>query len=293
MSDTLVANSPQRLRQGRQHLSFWGVLKSENTKFLSLTGSWILFGVIFVVGISVSSIVAYSTLAAYRDGPEADVGASGGQGGFAVQTTGDPLEQALLAPFANQGVVSLLIAVLCVFLATNEYVRNRPIVYTLTACPSRGMVFSSKVVIGLFYTACVGLLTIIGSIVATRLIFGDNDLADKLVVGDLVPLIGRVLCVFLLMSIVGVSVGFMTQSAAISICIAAGLLLVLPMVFSSLSVDWADDVAKFLPSSLSSDLATHEKDAQLDHHWQDILCLGAWSLLFLVPAAWIFKKKDA
>ncbi|WIB25613.1 ABC transporter permease [Curtobacterium sp. MCSS17_015] len=230
--------------QGK-HLGFLRLVRSEWIKFWSIRSTFWCFAVIAVLTIGLATLIG---ALAEGDAPTTDA--------------------------ANQTIVgmntisvylsALVVGVLGVLIISGEYATGQ-IRSTFTADPGRLGALLAKATVLAVSTFLVSVVaTWIGVAVSTALQSAKGvhpDLTDPAVV---MPLLGASVYVTLV-ALLAFGIGLLVRSSAGGIAITLGILLVLPIVLSLVSmlagIDWLGTAAGYLPDAAGGQLYAYASDA--------------------------------
>ncbi|NLA66200.1 MAG: ABC transporter permease subunit [Leucobacter sp.] len=267
----------------RGRLTFDGVLRSEWIKLLSLRS--IRWSILLMLLISWGGAALIS---------------------FAVADTEFATAEAmpsLLAQSATFGsnITVLIMGVLGVLAATSEY-SSGMILSSLAAVPRRTPMFAAKALVVAVLALLVGAVSTFGGGLIAAAIFGGtafNTLADPAV---LVSMLGTALFL-MLATLLALGIGALLRSGAGAIAVVVVLLFVATLVFQILGITgwaWVPDFAQWLPSDLGYELSTSAllpadtpAEARGVGYWAALGGLTAWAAAALIPAAILFKTRDA
>lgn len=282
-----AAQSPQNALQQSQgaapvnaRLSFDGVLKGERIKLLSLRSiRWSVL-VMLVLSWAGAGLLSLAMKGSEFVTPESLTGVV-----------------AQAATFGSMFTV-LIMGVLGVLAITSEYASGM-ILSSLTAVPSRTPLLLAKALVVAALAFLVGVLSAFGGALLSGLVLGDGALKALVDPAVVVSLLGNALYLTLA-ALLALGVGALLRSSAGAISTVVALLLIAPIVFQVLTMtgwEWVPAVAEWLPASLGSTLSSSAMQsadvAGSVSYWGALGGLAAWAAVALVPAAVLFKKRDA
>ncbi|MBO1901013.1 ABC transporter permease subunit [Leucobacter weissii] len=296
---TATPTAPRVRAAGAEgRLTFDGVLRSEWIKLLSLRSIRWSIAIILVLSWGAAALMGLS-LSMLRDDP--DLGA----GMFTPENI-----PALLVQAASIGssFTVLVMGVLGVLAITSEYASGL-ILSSLTAVPSRTPLLAAKALVVAAISFGVGALgTFGGGLIAA--IFLGGDALDAYVKPEVLASMVSTSLYLALVALLALGIGFLLRSSAGAIAAVVGLVFVAPILFQVLTLtgwDWVDRVADWLPSDLGTTLALEPVSANVSNlaseglavepegvgYWAALGGLVAWAAAALVPAAILFRKRDA
>ncbi|MDY0909573.1 ABC transporter permease [Microbacterium sp. CFBP9034] len=275
------AGSPQP-GENPQRLSFPRLVRSEWIKFSTLRSPWWSIGIVALVSVGLSLLVASSMSGFIEAGS---------------LSAADASAQAVQVVLAPTSFTVLLAAVLGAISITGEYSTGM-IRSTLTAAPGRlGSLFAKAVVVGGFmFVSSLVIFTV--AAVATAPLLSDSgialDLADP--ENSLVPILFGSLTLTAI-ALLGLACGFLLRNGPGAIATAVGLVFVLPLVPAFFPVgvegwEWIHDLAQYLPTNAGQSLMIPGAGPGLDTI-PALLTLVAWVLAGLAGAAAVLKTRDA
>ena len=275
---TAAVENPQIARRSHvalpdARLRFSGILKSEWIKLVTVRSTvWTLVVLLLLqVGMGVMAAATIPT-------PEGSLGGTIQANGFAVFVT-------TLGLFINQ----LVIAVLGVLVVSGEYSTGQ-IRSTLTAVPARWPVLVAKALVFGVTAFIVSLVSVVLTYAVTWPLVdskvGASSLADSDVWWPLLGAAGYLALVGLL----AFSIGAIMRHTAAGIAVAAGLLLVLPIVLSLVGTEWASVVNDWLPSTAGQTLFG---SGRVFEPWQALLVMLGWVAVPFATASVLLSRRDA
>ncbi|EYT52878.1 hypothetical protein H490_0111965 [Leucobacter sp. UCD-THU] len=283
---------------GAPRLTFGGVLRSERIKLSSLRSIRLTLLITALVGLGLSAMIALLW--------------SGQMDGADAMMTSDPagLQTYLLivstftAPF-----LALVFGVLGVFAVTSEY-SSGMILSTLTAVPRRTPVLIAKAIVTAAVAAATALVLVLGGL-ALAVAFLPQA-AEQL--GSTAVISGGLgtVAYLVLITLLAFGIATLLRSTAGGIAVIAGLTFVLPIAMQVLMLtgwEWLPTVSAYLPADLGGTLAAGISDSALPEavtvdgealavdsgpgYWTALAAMTAWAVAALVPAAILFKRRDA
>lgn len=267
---------------GTIRLSFIRLLLSEWVKLRSIRSTVWCYAIVVVVTIALAAILANAVSAPSRVTPEAANGIV-----VAINAAGVPL-------------VALVVAVLGVLIITGEYGTGQ-VRSTFTADPRRtGVIIAKAAVLAMTTFVVSAVSTWIGVVVSAGLQAGKGVRAELSDPSVFMPLLGASVYMTLL-ALLAYGIGLLLRSSAGGIAVTIGILLVLPVVMSSIggitAQRWVLDIAKFLPAGAGGQLyAFSDGGAQQTgvvlNGWGGFGVLAAEVLVVGVLALTVARRRD-
>lgn len=271
----VAAASPYRL-------SFAHVVRSEWIKFTSLRSTWWSIGLVAVISIGLSLLMASSFASFSGDMPP--MGAE------------EANRQAVMVVLFSTVLTQLLALILGAISVTGEYSTGM-IRSTLTATPGRtAALFAKALVLGvtMFVTSIIvfaAAALVSGPLLPTGAI--DVSLPDS----SIMPLLGAALYLAL-MAVVGVGIGFIIRNGPGALATGIGLVFVAPilvMFFPQFeSFQWIHDLASYLPSNAGQSLFMGSPmSGTVLEPLPAALTLVAWTVAAVAGGIAVLKTRDA
>jgi len=266
----------------RIHLSFVRLVRSEWLKFTTVRSTWWSIGLVVVISVGLSLLMAAS-FASFA----ADSAADGMPQGNAI---------AVQVIVFSTVLTQLLAVILGAITVTGEYSTGM-IRSTLTAAPGRaGSVLAKALVVGatIFVTTVV-VFAITAVVTAPILDTNALDLAQPDT--SIMPLLGAVLYLGLV-AVMGVGIGFIIRNGPGALAIGIGLIFVAPLIVSFFpnadNFAWVHDVASYLPSNAGQSLflSGGMSGTPLDTV-PAIITIVAWAAAMLIGGLAVLKTRDA
>lgn len=268
------------------HLSFGGVLRSERIKLSSLRSIRLTLGLTVLMGLGMSAMIAL----VWRDNL-----ATNGVG--VVAATAVDLQNYLLASATFPApFLALIFGVLGVFAISSEY-NSGMILSTLAAVPRRSPVFAAKALVLAAVSALTALVLVAGGVgfaVALYPAAASEALSLAVVSGTLGTVGFLVLIALFAFGVAGV-----LRSTAGGIAVVSGVTFVLPIALQMLGMTgwaWVQTALNLTPMVLSSTLSAGIVDTSgMDglSYWPALAAMAVWAAVTVVPAALLFKSRDA
>lgn len=268
---------------GRPRLGFGGVLRSEGIKLSSLRSiRWTLAATV-VAGLGLSLLISWGLKAS-----------SGMDGAPAIPTETYALAAATIAaPF-----IALVFGVLGVFAISSEY-SSGMILSTLTAVPKRTPVFFAKAIVLVVVALVTAAILVIGGLLIALLF---NSEVGSVIFSKVVLSGGAGAIVYLtLIALLAFGVAALFRSTAGGIAVVAGLTFVLPLGFQIASMtgwEWVSTVSHYIPAALGNIMSAGIAEATVPgatgpDYWGAMLIMLAWAAVAVIPAAILFRTRDA
>ena len=259
-------------------LTFGREVKSEWIKFTTLRSTWITYAVALLLSLGIGALVTYlhgHDYATHTDHRADDI--------F------DPVVFTQTGVFLAQLAVGVM-GVLCV---TGEYATGM-IRASMTAIPKRTPVLLAKVVVFGLVTAAVSAIMTFGAFFIGQAILTQWHMNTSIGASGVVRgLLGGAYYVTII-GLIGLGLGFLLRNTAGAIASLVGVVLILPIIASTLPSSWSDHINKYLPSNMVDHLISvvpHPSDNVLSRPIEFGL-LAAYALLALVLGWLVMKRKD-
>ena len=250
------------------------VLRSEWTKLWSLRSSvyTLLTAAVVMIGFGLI-FSATQTASRSRAGPPG---------------VSDPATVSLGGVYLAQ----LVIAVLGVLLISSEY-STGSIRSTLAAVPRRLPVLWAKGAVLAAVTLMLMAAATIAAFVGGQAILSGKHLQTSLSdPGVLRAVLGAALYLTVV-ALLGLGLGALLRHTAAAIGIAAGLLLVLPILASLLPPSWSSRITRFLPANAGQAILNVHHVANTLSPWTGLAVFCGYALASLTAAAILLVRRDA
>lgn len=192
----------------------------------------------------------------------------------------------------------LIMGVLGVLSITSEYASGM-ILSSLTAVPRRTPLLLAKALSVAALGFLVGVLSSFGGGLIAASIYGAGGFAALLESTVLVSLLGNALYLTLA-ALLALGVGALLRSSAGAISTIVTLFFVMTIVLQVMMMtgwEWLPVVADWMPANLGNTLSTVAMQGSPEPgtmtYWGALGGLAAWAAAALVPAAILFKTRDA
>lgn len=258
-------------------LTFGRVLRSEWIKFRTLRSTWITYAVALLLSLGIGALVTY------LHGNEVVTHPDRHDGIF------DPVMFTQAGVFLAQLAIGVM-GVLCV---TGEYATGM-IRASMTAIPKRTPVLVAKIVIFGIVTASVSVVMTFGAFFIGQAILSQWHMNTTIgASGVLRGLLGGAYYLTIV-GLIGLGLGFLLRSTAGAIASLVALVLVLPIIVSTLPSSWSDHISKYLPSNIVDHLIStvpHPAEVAFSRPI-DVGLLAAYALVAVVLGWLVLKRKD-
>jgi ABC-2 type transport system permease protein len=248
------------------------VIGSEWIKFRTLRSTLAVLGAAAVGMIAIALIVAYNTRHITANiQPDDHVPSSTMQGYYLGQ---------------------LLIGALGVLFVSGEYSTGM-IRSTLAAVPKRLPVLWAKLVVFIAITAVTMVLACLVAFVAAQAVISNYRTGYSL--GD--PTVLRIVIgtgIYLtLIGVVGAALGWIVRSTPGALVAYVAVILVLPILFSTVLGTWGKDTAEYMPTVAGGSFIRSIADPNTLSPWTGLAVLVAWAVAGVAVAAIELRRRDA
>ena len=251
-------------------LTFTRQLRSELIKVMTVRGTWWSVAIVGMLTVGISLAIAAFIDARF-----------------------DNIIMAVVSPVQ---FTMLLAGILGVISVTGEYSTGM-VRSTFTANPVRGAVLAAKaIVLGGFMFLASLVIFLVAALIVTPVAGARDIVLDWADPARAVLPILAASGTMALFALLGVGLGFLLRSGAAAIAATVGILFVLPVVLSLVSMlmpdaEWILDVARYLPSSAVQDaiLPTQSMGLTAGEAW---LALSAWSAVALLGGWAVLRSRD-
>ncbi len=165
--------------------------------------------------------------------------------------------------------------------------------------PKRTPLLFAKALVVAALGFSVGVLSSFGGGLIAAMIYGDGGFASLAESVVLVSLLGNALYLTLA-ALLALGVGALLRSSAGAISVIVTLFFVMTIVLQVMMMtgwEWVPVVADWMPANLGNTLSTAALQGTPEPgavtYWGALGGLAAWAAVALVPAATLFKTKDA
>jgi ABC-2 type transport system permease protein len=254
------------------------VMLAEWTKLRSLRSTIWTLGVLFVVTVGFSGLLAWATVAT----ADADSAAAG---------SAEIAEGNLLVVLSGLTLSQLAVAVLGVLVISSEY-STGGIRSTLIAVPNRLTLLAAKALVFLLVAFVVGLLTVLTAFWLAQPILGTKDLSTSL--GEpqvLRSLLGGALYIAG-SGMFGFALGALVRHSAGAITGVVGLLLVLPLMVLIIPGRIGEKITEYFTANAGTLITQFARPEGLGP-WEGYAVFTAEWAVILVAAAALMRRRDA
>ncbi|MBV9207347.1 MAG: ABC transporter permease subunit [Actinobacteria bacterium] len=270
----MSAATASRHAAGPVKLTWPGVLRSEWTKLWSLRSS------VYTLLAAVAVMIGFGLIfaAAQTAGP----GHPGPPG------AGDPAT----APLDGVYLAQLVIAVQGVLLISGEYATGS-IRSTLAAVPSRLPVLWAKGAVLAAVTLTLMAAAAIAAFLGGQAVLSGKHLGASLSEPGMLRAVLGAALYLTVAGLLGLGLGALLRRTAAAIAVAAGLLLVLPILASLLPGSWSSHITKFLPANAGQAILNVHHVADSLSPWAGLALFSAYAVAALAAAAILLLRRDA
>ncbi|WP_223690339.1 ABC transporter permease subunit [Leifsonia poae] len=272
-----TAVAPHTAHASLGHLTFPRVVRSEWIKLRSLRSTFWTYAIVFVLGLGITSLVAFSIPATVADQMPA-----------AVKST-------FVTSTASFGIYfgQLAVAVLGVLAISGEYSTGM-IRSSFAAVPRRTPIFVAKSIVLFLSSFVVGVVTTLAAYAIAAPVLSSKGFTSDITAGTVWSILGAGLYLGLA-SVFALGLGTVLRAAAGGIAAALGVVFLLPiivnLVHSLTNIEWMGKVPQYLISNAGQGLAG-SNNAGLEP-WQNVLIVVAWTAVSFIVGAIFLKRRDA
>ncbi|MDQ1128745.1 ABC transporter permease subunit [Microbacterium sp. SORGH_AS_0888] len=276
-----VTATEVQTRTSPHRLSFGRVIRSETIKILTLRSTWWSLGIVAVLSIGFSLMIAAQLAGSYRNAEEAGVSFD-----YAP----------VMAIVAPTQFTMLLAGALGAIAITGEYSTGM-IRSTLTAEPRRGVVLAAKAIVVAVVLAVSSLVVFGLSALVTAPSLQSTPIDWSTPEQSILP-IGYGALSMAVFAIIGLSFGFVVRNGAGAVAATVGILFVLPIVtniFGAVDPAWAwvGDLARLLPMNAAQALMSPGTTPGGLDDPTALLALGGWCAAGLLGSWAVLRSRDA
>jgi ABC-2 type transport system permease protein len=274
-TEAAVDSSPYRL-------SFARLVASEWIKFTSLRSTWWSIGLVAVVSIGLSLLMAFSFAAFAGDMPPLPVEEAN--------------RQAVQVVVFSTVLTQLLAVVLGTITVTGEYSTGM-IRSTLTAAPGRTAALFAKALVVAATMFVTSAIVFAVAAVASGAVLPTGALDFSEPDSSLMPLLGATVYLALI-AVIGVGIGFVVRNGPGALAAGIGLVFVAPILvlfFPRLdSFQWIHDAASYLPSNAGQSLFMGSPmTGEVLEPVPALLTLAVWTVAAIAGGIAVLKIRDA
>jgi ABC-2 type transport system permease protein len=263
-------------------VTFAHLVRSEWIKFTSVRSTWWSIGLVAVISIGLSVLMATAFASMSGEAPAMPVDAAN--------------RQAVQVVVFSTVLTQMLAVILGTITVTGEYSTGM-IRSTLTAAPGRiAALFAKALVIAVtMFVTSVVVFAIAGIASGPMLPTGGIDLSHP--DSSVMPLLGAALYLSLV-AVLGIGLGFIIRNGPGALAAGIGLVFVAPilvMFFPRLeSFQWIHDAASYLPSNAGQSLFMGSPmTGDLLEPIPAVLTIIAWAAVAVVGGIAVLKTRDA
>lgn len=184
----------------------------------------------------------------------------------------------------------LIVAVLGVLVITGEYTTGQ-IRSSLTAVPSRLPVLGAKALVLFVSTFLVGIVsTVLGYATAAVIVTALGGEGSLLVTDAIIPVIDSALYLAII-AVFALGLGTIIRSTAGGVSAALGVILLVPLVFGLIPVEWMTEAQPYLLTNAALQIFT-DSPGTLPVE-QQLLVTAIWVGVSLGLGALLLKRRDA
>lgn len=259
--------------KGVKRVNFVRLVRSEYIKFRSLRSTWILLITTLVVLVGISALFAF--------------------GGVASADSKSPIPTSVLhtAQVIGLGFGQLIIASFGAVVMGSEY-GSGMIRSTMTAAPKRVSPLLAKALVLAVASFVLGVVSGFAAYFVAQIILRTKDLDYPI---DTDGVLGTILGLgiyLLLAALIGMAFGSLLRNSAAAIVTAIGLLLIVPLIFGLIPLDFINDMTPYLPSNAGQEMTSLDTSGDKFNQWQGGLIMAAWAFVLLVAASVLTKTRD-
>jgi ABC-type transport system involved in multi-copper enzyme maturation permease subunit len=266
-----VDRSSEPARNGGRNFLF--TLRSEWTKLVSLRSTKLLVGLAILLSMALTALLAIVIGETFH--------------------SWHPIDKLKFDPTDSAGVGGIVTAILFLVLGVKAATRecgSGMIRLTLTATPQRWRVLAAKALVVMGITALAGLVSVIGMLLTSTLVFSSYGLATPDLTGHAAVkllLVGSLLAPQF--PLIGMTLRLALRSTAAAIIGTLGVLFAPAFVFGLLPSSW-QDAARWFPGAASDGLSGAADGLAPGLSLAVVL---AWTAAFLASAWIVFERRDA
>ena len=273
-----TAVAPTTRHSSLGHLTFPRVVRSEWIKFRTLRSTFWSYAIVLVLGLGITSLVAFSF-------PES-----------AVSQMPAAAKASFVTSTASFGIYfgQLIVAVLGVLAISGEYSTGM-IRSSFAAVPHRTPIFVAKSIVLFVSSFVVGVVTTLaGYAIAAPVLSGKGFPVDITEAGTVWAILGAGAYLGLV-SVFALGIGTLLRSAAGGIAAALGVVFLLPIIVNIVqsllsTTEWIHEVPKYLISNAGQAMAGGS--SELDP-WQNVLIVVVWTAVSYIAGVIVMKRRDA
>jgi ABC-type transport system involved in multi-copper enzyme maturation permease subunit len=250
------------------------VIRSEWIKLRTVRSSW------FVLATTVLAIAGIGLLVSYLDHAHWSTMSPGDRADI------DPVNQSLI----GVNLAQLAVGVLGVLVAAGEYSTGM-IRATFAAVPRRLPVLMAKAGVLAAVTFTVCLVAVLIAFVGGLVVFGPH--VDSVGSAKAVRVVLGAALYLTVVGVMGIGLGFLIRSTAGGIATLIGLLLVLPIMVSTLPGSLSVTLTRYLPSTAGRALFTDYGSDATVSPWTGFGIFLLYAAVVMTAAALVLRRRDA
>lgn len=266
-----TATSPYRL-------SFFRLVRSELIKLVTLRSPWWSIGIVALLSVGMSLLIAFALTSFPEGGPTMN---------------GEAALQIVLTPI---GFTVLLAVIIGSIQVTGEYSTGM-MRSTLTAAPGRiGSLLAKATVVAAFVFVTSFVIFVVAAVATAPIVDGAGSGIDFADLGSWIPRVAAGAFTMAIISVIGVAAGYILRNGPGAIAMGVGIVFVLPLLPaffpSSPGWEWIQEASKYLPTSAGGALMETAGSGALEP-WAAALTLILWAVAGLGLGALILRGRDA
>lgn len=249
------------------------VVRGELTKVWTVWSTPVTIALVFAVSVGLGVLNGSSTRSAIERGSDL------------VRPDFEPISSGFVGVQFGQ----LCLVAFGVLLVGNEYVSGT-IRASLTAVPSRGLLYAAKLATGAAIALAVSAVTVVVAFLAAQRALGPHGV--RLGDGESVRAVIGAPLYLALMCVLAIGVATMLRGTALSLTVLFALIFVVGPVAAS--IDGLREVARYLPDQAGSQVMM--VGAQADPGmgpWTGLLVLACWAVVAAVGGYAVLRSRDA
>ena len=272
------ATAARRPSPPDSHVTFAEAMDSEYTKIRSVRSTWWTLLISLLVSVGISLLIAAVTSANW------DTISSSDRAGTDMSTV-----------VAGVYFGVLVTGVLGVLVVATEYGTGM-MRTSLTAFPRRGTLFTAKALVLAIVVLVLGLVIAFASYGLAEPFYSKHGVDLSLTKAANLRALLAVPVYLVLISLMGIALGFLLRHTAAAISALVGLLFVIPIITNFLPGTIGKDINKIIPSNAGAAMMiTHRAPgaSPVLSPLNGFITLLIWTAVLLIPALILFRKRDA
>ena len=269
---TMAPTSPAPTHELTNPVTLRRVIGSEWIKFRTLRSTLAVLGAAALGMVAIALIIAYNTRHITANiQPDDHVQSSTMQGYYLGQ---------------------LLIGALGVLFVSGEYSTGM-IRSTLAAVPTRLPVLWAKLVVFVLVTAVTMIGSCLIAFVVAQAVIGRYRSSYALTDPGVLRVVIGTGVYLTLVGVIGAALAWIVRSTPGALVAYVAVVLVLPVLFSTVLGTWGRDVAQFMPTVAGGSFVRTIREPDTLSPWTGIVVLLAWAVVGTVVAALELRRRDA